>query len=894
MKGLVRGLLVFYPARERGRYGEEIVATVLERVRGVHRRRGLLSAGALFAREVSGLIAAGIRLRLARAETIRSTRSQRRRRGGAIVDRILHELRIAARGLARRPAFTAVAVLAMALGAGANLAIFSVFHGVLLRPLPFRDPERLVVLWEKNSERGWYKAQVAPANYLDWREQARSFASMAAYADWLDERAMLVGEEPTMVRASTVTGSFFDVLGVEPLEGTVFEETDTWAGGDPVVVLSHGLWMRRFGGDPSVVGTNLELDSVSHRILGVMPESFRYPIRDADLWLPTSWKSEFRSQVFFRRAHSMYAVGRLRPEASVEGAEAEVAAIASRLELQYPETNRLMETGVTALQEWMVGDTRRSLQILMAAVLFVFLIACINLANMMLARDASRVDEMRLRRALGGSRRRLLLSGLADGLLLGVASGGLGVLLGVSIIRPILSMSPEKLPRVDEIGAHPPVVLAALAVSLAGALLVGLLSAWRASAARGTEGLTLGPRGGSPSRSSRRATALLVALEVSLSLPLVVGAGLMIRTLWSLTRVEPGFAPENVLVARVSLPPARYDNAARVERFFRGFVESVAAIPGVESAGGSRGLPFRDRGWTSGFTAEGWPPDRFGIEVRHDEATPGLFRTMRVTLVRGREFDWSDDAGAPLVVIVNQALADKYFPGEDPIGRNICFDQVPDADSRWRRIVGVVGNVRDETLALEEAPTFYAPTLQEEGSSLHLLVRSGIGPTALRDLVRSRLRALDPALPLYDVTTLEELVSRSVDRERFLLALLAASAIVALALATVGIGGVVSQSTAHRVREIGIRMALGAEVRSVVALVVRQGMRPVAGGLGLGVLAAAVLARTMSGFLFEVEPLDPYTFFAVAALVAGAALLACLLPARAAARVDASRALRSE
>ena len=607
-----------------------------------------------------------------------------------------------------------------------------------------------------------------------------------------------------------------------------------------------------------------------------------------------SWKPESRSEVFFRRAHSMYVVGRLRKGVSLDGAAAEIAAIAARLEIQYPETNRLMESGATGLQEWIVGDTRRPLQILMAAVLFVFLIACINVANMMLARDAGRAEEMRIRRALGGSRGRLLLLGLADGLLLGVASGALGVLLGVSIIRPLLALSPEELPRVDEVGADAAVVAFAFGVSLLGALLVALLSAWRLSASERIEGLALGPRSASPSRSSRRATALLVALEVALSLPLVVGAGLMIRTLWGLTRVEPGFDPDNVLVARVSVPLIRYDAAGEWASFVRGFVESAAAIPGVESAGASRGLPFSQVGWTSDFTAEGWPSDRFGIDVRHDEATPGFFRTMRVPLVRGREFEWSDGADAPLVGIVNQALVDKYFPDEDPIGKRIVFDRVPEPDPGWREIVGVVGNVRDETLALEEAPTIYAPTSQEDSLALHLLVRSDVNPEALSDLVRSRLRAVDPALPLYDVTTLEDLVSSSVARERFLLALLAASALVALVLATVGIGGVVSQSTARRVREIGIRMALGAETRSVVALVVREGMRPVLGGIAAGTLAAGVLARAMSGLLFEVEPLDPYTFLGVAVLVTGAALLACFLPARSAAGVDASRTLRSD
>jgi putative ABC transport system permease protein len=607
-----------------------------------------------------------------------------------------------------------------------------------------------------------------------------------------------------------------------------------------------------------------------------------------------AWKPEYRSEVRFRRAHSLNVVSRLRDGVAIEVAESEIAAIMARLELQYPETNRLMGGGATGLHEWVVGDTRRPLQILMASVLFVFLIACINVANMMLARDACRLDEMRIRRALGGSRVRLLLPGLADGVILGTAAAALGVLLGVSMLRPVLALSPEKLPRIDEIALDSRVVAFAFGVGLLGALLAGIVSASQAAASERSTGLAAGPRGASRSRGSRRATAALVALEVALSLPLVVGAGLMIRTLWGLTRVEPGFDRENVLAARISLPAIRYEERERMASFVETLLRSVSGIPGVESTAASGGLPFKDRGWSSDFTADGWPPERYGIDVRHDEATPGLFATMRVPLLRGREFAWSDRSGAPWVVIVNQALADKYFPGEDPIGARIAFDRTPGPDSVWREVVGVVGNVRDETLALEEVPTIYAPMAQEDAIGFHLLVRSSANLEALPDLVREKLRAIDPAIPLYDVTTLEEMVSASVSRERFLLALLAASALVALVLATVGIGGVVSQSTAHRVREIGIRMALGAEARSVVGLVVREAMRPVIAGIVAGAAAAAILARAMSGLLFDVEPLDPETFLAVAAIMILAALLACFVPAGAGAGVDAARTLRSD
>jgi putative ABC transport system permease protein len=590
----------------------------------------------------------------------------------------------------------------------------------------------------------------------------------------------------------------------------------------------------------------------------------------------------------------MYVIGRLADGVALEDAEAELAGIASRLEAQYPETNRYMESGVTGLHQWIVGDTRRPLQILLAAVVFVFLIASINVANMMLARDAGRADEVRIRLALGGSRSRILSQGLAEGLILGVLSGTVGLVLGVSVIDPILALSPEQLPRIDEVRADWTVLAFALASSVAFALAVGLVSAWRMSGSERRGSLAPASRSGGASRRTRATTAALVALEVALSLPLAIGAGLMTRTLWALTGVEPGFAPENVLIARVTLPEARYGNIAARSALIETFVRSVGTIAGVESAGASRNLPFRARGWSSDFTCEGWPPERFGIDVRHDDASPGLFRTMRVPLLRGRDFEWSDAAEAPRVVLVNQALAERYFPGEDPIGKRIVFDRVPEPDSSWREIVGVVGNVRDETLALEEAPTIYAPALQEDNLSYYLLARSDIPPGALLDAFSARLHALDPELPLHDVSTLEEMVSSAVARERFLLSLLAASAVVALLLSAVGIGGVVSQSTARRIREIGIRMALGAQARGVVALMVRDGMRPVFGGIAAGVLASAILARALSNLLFDVKPLDPFTYFLVSAFVAGAALLACILPARAAATVDASRTLRSE
>lgn len=897
MKGLldrlVRLLLWTYPEATRRRYGDEISETVKRRVRRMHRTVGALAAMALVVRECHGIVTAGVAIRLRRARRA-APRKKAGKRGGAVrtTDVLFQNLRFATRSLRRQPAFTVVAVAALALGIGASIAIFTVFHAVLLRPLPFRDPGRLVAVWEKNPERGWNQAEVAAANYLDWRSRVRSFVDMAAHNDWLEELVLVAEDGPAVVNGNEVTGNFFDVLGVAPVVGDGFEDSHTWAAGEPVVVLSQGFWKRRFGGDMGVVGGTLELDGVNHRILGVMPEGFAYPFADAELWLPVRWDPENRQQMWFRRAHGMRVIGRLADGISLEEAEAELAAIAAQLESEYPETNRMMGIGVTPLRDWVVGDAARPLLILMAAVGCLLLIACTNVSNMLLARGTARGNELRIKSALGGGRRRLLIEGLTESLLLAGAGGTLGLALGTAAIRPLLAMSPGGLPRIEEIRVDTAIVWFAVAISVGSGVVFGSVPAWRGASVESRDGMSLGTRGAS--RRTSGATAFLVGAEVALTLPLVVGAGLMVRTLSHLSRVEPGFVTDNVLVARISLPATRYEDDVRLASAYRELLESVGTIPGVEAAAMSSRLPFGNQRWSSDFTVEGWPADRFGINVRHDEISPGLFRTMGVALVRGRDFDAGDGLDTPLVVIINQALADKYFPGQDPVGKRVTFNRIPDADSLWRTIVGVVGNVRRERLGLEEEPSFYAPVLQDSARVMHLLVRWEQDPLTLVEAVRERVRAVDPTIPLFDVTTLDAVVASSVARERFLLSLLAGAAAIALALATVGIFGVVSYSTTRRIREIGIRVALGARTLSVVALVVRGGMGPVFVGVVAGVLAAALSARAMSSLLFEVEPVDPLTFFAVVALVLLAALSACAVPARWATRIETASALRTE
>ncbi|HXV59387.1 MAG TPA: ABC transporter permease [Vicinamibacteria bacterium] len=882
MRRFLRLLLLAHPPWARRRYGNEIVETAVERLAQDHR-----SAPVLAARECIGVVAAGLKMRL---EEVRARRSPKRRRGGTTMRELAHHFRLSARSFLRQPVFTVVAVLALALGIGASVAIFTVFHAVLLRPLPFREPDRLVSVWEKNPERGWHQAQVAAANYLDWRSSARSFSDMAGYNDWLDEKVLLIEGKPSVVNASEVTGNFFDVLGISPAIGRGFDDSHTWATEEAAVVLTHRFWQRELGGAETAIGRTIRLDDTDHRILGVMPRGFAYPFADADVWVPVAWDPENRDQVWFRRAHGMRVLGRLQEGVSPEAAESELAAIASRLDAEYPETNRLMGNGITPLQEWIVGDTSRPLHILITAVGLLLLIACANVANMMLARGAGREHEIRIKSALGGGRTRLLFEGLGESLVLAGFSGTLGLALGILAIRPLLALSPEGLPRMEEIGVDPTVVLFAVGVTLASALLCGSIPSWRGASAA----LVSGARGATRARRTNRATAFLVGAEVALTLPLVVGAGLMARTLWHLTDVDPGFVADNVLVARVSLPGDRYRDDARVAAFYRQLMDAVGDAAGVDSAALSSRLPFWNPRWSSDFTAEGWPTNRYGIGVRHDEVTPGLFRTMGIPLLKGRDFDLSDDLGAPPVVIINQALAEKYFAAEDPLGKRVCFDRTPDEDSVWRTIVGVVGNVRREALSVEEEPSFYAPVLQDTTRAIHVIVRADRGPLALVDSVRETVHSIDPVVPLFDITTLEAVVRSSMARERFLLSLLAAAAGLALALASIGIFGVVLYSTTRRVREIGIRMALGARGASVVGLVVGRGMRPVLAGIAAGILAAVLGVRALSTFLFEVEPLDLATFAAVVTVVLTAGLAACAIPARWATRVEASSALRAE
>jgi putative ABC transport system permease protein len=925
IEAVYRLLLAAQPQAARRRYGDEMLQTFRERSRAA-RRRGRRAWLALLARELGGLPAAGLasrisarRRRLASRPGAPAKPSPRGRprpgfplpstalrdprlpgKGSSPMDSLLQDLRYAVRMLAGNPGFTAVAVLALGLGIGANTAIYSVVHAVILEPLPFAEPDRLLAIWERNPERGWDRAQVAAANYLDWREQATTFIDMGAHNDWLIDLPMSDGGgDPEMVFANEVTGNLFAVLGVEPAIGSGFEPPDTWEGGNPKVLLAHAFWERRFAADPGIVGAQLELGGVTRTVVGVMPPGFTYPLAfragagempGIDAWVPTGWPLVRRQQISFRRAHGMSVVGRLRDGVTIEEAASELDAIAARLEVEYPATNVAMGTGVTPLHEWVVGDHDLPLLIMLTAVGFVLLIACANVANMLLARATTRRAEMAVRQAMGASRARLLRQGLTESVLLSGAGGLLGIVAASWGIQVLLRLGPE-LPRLDRVGLDLTVLgFTAGAILLTG-LVFGAVPAWKA-AARGDATPTA--RGASAGPTARHGGRLLVAAEVALALPLVIGAGLMFRTLVGLQDVDPGFDPRNTLVAEIQLPSTSYPDDTAAINFWSALFTTLEEIPGVESAAMSSRLPFRSQRWSSDFSAEGWEADRFGTNVRHDEISPGFFETMKVPIVRGRAIDATDRASGVPVVVINQALADRYFADRDPIGVMITFDRVATENSFWRQIVGVAANVRREHLALEEQPGFYAPVLQDTTLHQYVLLRTAGEPTTLAPALRERVRALDAGLPIYGITTFATVHAEATATERFLLTLLGAFAFVGLALAAVGIYGVISYTTSRRTREIGIRLALGARGPDVVRMIVGGGMAPVLAGIAVGAAGALAVGRVMSSLLFGVTPYDPWTFAAVIALLAAVALLACVMPARRATRLDAATALRND
>ena len=796
----------------------------------------------------------------------------------------IQDFRYALRQLARAPGFTAVAVLTLGLGIGANTAVFSVVNAVLLRSLPYPDPASLVLVRETRPD-GSVNTVSFP-NFTDWRAQGGSFRSMALFRE---ERFTLAGRaEPERVSGALVSADFFRVLGLEPAAGRHFVGDEDQAGHDAVAVISHELWQARFGGAPDVIGRVLTVDGSPVTVIGVAAAGFRYP-GEADIWVPVSHDAP--DVLDQRGLHAYFVVGRLLPGVERQSAQAKLGAVAARLGAAYPASNQGWGVAVETLQESIVREVRPTLLVLLAAVGFVLLIAATNVANMMLARAAARRRELAIRTALGASRSRLVRYVLTESVVLALLGGALGLVLAVWGVDALLALGPAGLQRGRGPAVDESVLAFTLAISVLTSLIFGLVPEIHAARQEPEAALREDGRGaGGVGR--QRTRRLLVIAEIALSLLLTVGAALMVQSFLRLQSVDPGFKAAGVVTARVSLSPRA--DSARVIGFYQAVVQRVAVLPGVARAAAVSYLPLGREGARYRFNVEGQPPldpqRRPGADFY--AVTPGYFATLGIPLLQGRDLGPQDRWDAPGSVVINASIARRFWPNQDPIGKRLTFGE-PDEDA-WLTVVGVVPDVKQRSLGGEARPQVYAAEAQVGVSDMALVARTDLEPVTLAPAIREIVRALDKDVPVSDVRTLDDLRSASISTERFRTLMISTFALVALLLAAIGVYGVISYGVAQRSREIGIRMALGARRPEILRLVVRDGMLPVVAGVVLGVLGAAGLSRPIGSLLYAVQPLDPPTFAAVSTLICAVALAACLLPARRAARVDPMRALRSE
>ena len=818
-----------------------------------------------------------------------ATRGDDGRRGW--VEALWQDVRYGARTLRWSPGFTAVAVITLALGVGANTAIFTVVNAVMLRPLPFAEPNRLVRFWESNPGKGWPTFSVSHPTFLDWRNQSRSFERMAAHTG--AGFTLTSAGSPEIARASAVTEGFLPVLGTTPSLGRNFRPDEDRPGGHTqVAIVTHGFWQRRLAANPSVLGTTLTLDGRPFEIVGVLPPSFSW-IRPLDLLVPLA-PDPSRS----RSDHRLLVIGRLTPGVSLEQARSEMDGIAAQLARQFPESNGGWSVRLSGFYDWLVPrETRDSLMIFMGAVGLVLLIACGNVASLMLARAASRQKEFAIRVALGARRLRIVRQLLVESMLLALLAGSLGLLVAWLGTRLVTAAGPAAgLPRLDEVSLDARVFGFALTIALLSGFLFGLIPAVQASRPQIGEHLKDGARGASGGAARQRLRSALVVGEVALSVALLIGAGLLIRSFSQLQRVQPGFQLDRVATMRVNLPRPAYDGAAKSRAFYERLVPAVAALPGVRSVATSSAVPLSGGNTSTELHIPGRTvPADVPLSADWRLVGPGYFHTMNIPL-RGRDFDnrdvpVGDTPNAP-VTIISESMARRYWPGEDPIGKTVIISSFGRAP---QTIIGVAGDVRSFGLETEAAPMVYGSAMVYTGwNPMSLVIRSAVDPVSHVDAIRDAIRQIDPAVPVYDVRTLDDLLSESFGPRRFNMYLLGSFAAVALVLACVGLFGVLAYLVSQRTRDIGIRLALGATRRDVVRLIVGQGMVLAVGGAVLGVAGALGSARLMQSLLFSVSPRDPLTFAAVPLALIAVALVACYLPARRAMRVDPLVALRSE
>jgi len=816
---------------------------------------------------------------------------QHEHRSLPFVDTTLQDVRYAARSLRRNPAFAVVAILTLAVGIAATTAMFTVARAVLLRPLPYALPDRLVEISETNPLKGWTHTVAAPANLADWRARNTAFTDIAAYVG-VDDRgaserqALLSGAGDTQpLKGVGVTGNIFDVLGVAPLLGRTFTFDETFEGRDQVVVLAHGTWQTVFGGDPQIVGRSIVLSGRATTVVGVMPREFVFPNRSAQFWAPLGVKPDVFVQM--RRAHWMNTVARLKPGVSLAQARDQLAGIAADLERAYPDTNTKMGIRIEPLHGIMAANSRPTILLLSGAVGLLFLIVCANIAGLQLGRGVGRAREFAVRRALGAARGRLIRQLLTEGLVLSIVGTALGVAMALATPARLLGVASSALPLFATLRTDRAVLLFAAALGLVAPIVFGLLPALASSRAD-----RLSERSESASRHTARMRQLLVASEVGLAVVLLVGAVLLSRSLLLLQHVDPGFTPDHVVSFKVSLPRARYSTDATQVRAFVEIERRIREVPGVQAVGATSTLALRGTTWTGDATVEGRGVTDYERELRHASVTPGYFPAMGVRLIAGRLLDGRDDTD-PGVTLVNQALARQYFRGAGAIGRRIKFGRPLDNDP-WMTIVGVVADEKQDRLDEAARPEAYVPMPQNAQNPMTFVVRSAHGLDAAIDAARRELRAVDKDLALTDVAPLTDVIDDAIGGERFRTMLLAAFAAVALFLAALGIYGVLAYVVSQRSRELGIRLALGAAPRELFGMVIREGLRPVVVGAGVGLVCAVALTNLMASLLFGVRALDAPAYAVALTTLGAVALAACAMPALRATRVDPLVALREE
>jgi putative ABC transport system permease protein len=800
------------------------------------------------------------------------------------METLSQDIRYGIRMLFKNPGFTVVAVVALALGIGANAAIFSVVNTVLLRPLPYDDPDRLMVLRETKLPQ-FPEFSVSPGNFLDWQKQNTVFEKIATIQG---AAFNLSGDgEPERFRGARISAGLFEMLGIKPAQGRAFLDEEDQAGHNNVVILSQGLWKRRFGGDPNILGQGITLNATSYTVIGIMPPDFGLPDRETDIWTPVAFSAQQAQQ---HGAHYISVIGRLKPGVTVDQAQMEMSGIAGRLAEQYPDSNTGWDVKISPMQEYDVRDMKSALLVLLGAVALVLLIACANVANLLLARATARQKEVAIRTALGASRWRIARQLLTESVLLSMVGGGVGLLLAVWGMGSLLALAPQDLPRVKDVALDSRALGFTLLVTLLTGVIFGLAPALQASKPNLNETLKEGGRGSTGGH--HRVRSSLVISEVALALVLLVCAGLMIRSFLRLQQVSPGFNPSNALAVAVSLPGKKYPEGDQQAAFFTQLVEKVAALPTVQAVGVTQSLPIQSD-YVLGFNIQGRPPDPPGEDVstNYYAVSPDYFKAMGIPLLRGRLFTELDRKDAPRVAVINETMAKKFFPDEDPIGKHINVTNGPE---RFREIVGIVSDVKQYGLDQPTTAQTYEPYLQTPFSGMTLIVRTEGNPTNLSAAIRDQVLAVDKDQPVSRIRPLDQIVSDSVSKQRFSMTLLGVFAVLALILAAVGLYGVMSYAVTQRTHEIGIRMALGASAGDVLRLVVGQGMMLALIGIGIGLIASFGLTRVMASLLFGVSATDPMTFIAISVVLAGVTLVACAVPARRALKVDPMIALRYE